>query len=281
MTYTYDIAKRFNGKKPYNYWLEDSYYKSDSLMKEGGRKFKRFYDELAQHIFDINLEIVEQIGDFPIVYNERSNSAAIAMALSRITPYVISELSVDCKGVELHGELQNESESKEQQRRAIDFWCATHADLNKGLDVWVESKHIWLNVGKRAKWEFVKGTSKHIQKAFKQISQIKHLARQDRIGDGVKVALFSVGVYCSREQCVRDLSELDSIPIDVAAMLESQAREYFTQANFGVLVGVLDLRSSINLNAKEHSEEMAKQNTYHIYGGGYLPFILLGAVVLP
>lgn len=60
-------------------------------------------------------------------------------------------------------------------------------------------------------------------------------------------------------------------------VLESQAREYFKQdstnaQNLGVLVSALDLRPSIGTD---------KESVYHIYNAEYMPFVLLGAVVLP
>lgn len=271
MKYTYDIGKRFNGKKPYDYWLEDSCYKSDRLMKEGGRTFKRFYNTLAQHIFDINLEIKEKANEFyPIVRNERSNSATIAMALSLQTPYVISEYGFGCKDVDLHPDTDDTDDRKKQHRRSVDFWCATE-DFK--LEMWIESKHCWINVSKNlnAKWEFDVRNKKRIQDALKQICDINVLIESGKAIYGVRVALISVNIFCKKEQLVEDLSELDSIPRDVASMLESQAREYLKQ-DVGVLVSALDLRPSIGTD---------KQDTYHIYPAEYLPYVLLGAIVLP
>lgn len=274
MTYTYDIAKRFNGKKPYSYWLEDSYYKSDSVSAgantgsgaKGGRKLKSFYDELCRHIFDINLNLLEQIGDFPITYNERSNSAAIAMALSCLTPYVISEYGVDCRGVSL-------GQEGEKHRRTIDFWCATEG--NNGFDIWIESKHLWLNVGKntrKARWEFSSSCIERIKEAITQVRDIGQLQQAGKLADydSFKLALFSINVYCAKEQAP-DMNELDSIPYEVAEMIQNVAKQMGASPQ-GVLCSALDLRPSINT---------PKQSIYHLYEKEYLPFILLGAVVLP
>ena len=134
--YTSDLVRKMLS---YINTPRNSLYKSNSVgvkvsrgdKAKGGRKLKGFYDELCRHIFDINLNLLEQIREFPITYSERSNSAAIAMALSRLTPYVISEYGVDCKGVDLR---EDESQN-EKQRRTIDFWCATEG--NNGLDIWI------------------------------------------------------------------------------------------------------------------------------------------------
>ncbi|MDL0079313.1 hypothetical protein [Helicobacter zhangjianzhongii] len=273
--YEYDIHKRFSEKNArwYECYLEDSLYKSDSVGvgantgsgAKGGRKLKSFYDELCRHIFDINLNLLEQIGDFPITYNERSNSAAIAMALSCLTPYVISEYGVDCKGVDLR---EDESQN-EKQRRTIDFWCATEGA--NGFDIWIESKHLWLNVGKRAKWEFSSSCIGRIKEAITQVRDIGQLQQAGKLADydSFKLALFSINVYCAKEQAP-DMSELDSIPYEVAEMIQNVAKQMGASPQ-GVLCSALDLRPSI---------DTPKENTYHLYEKEYLPFVLLCGVVL-
>ena len=270
--YEYDIDKRFSEKNArwYECYLEDSLYKSDSVSAgantgsgaKGGRKLKSFYDELCRPIFDINLNLLEQIGDFPIVYNERGNSAAIAMALSCLTPYVISEYGVDCRGVSL-------GQESEKQRRTIDFWCAIE---DNRFDIWIESKHLWLNVGKRARWEFSSSCIERIKEAITQVRDIGQLQQAGKLADydSFKLALFSINVYCAKEQAP-DMQELDSIPYEVAEMIQNVAKQMGASPQ-GVLCSALDLRPSINT---------PKQNIYHLYEKEYLPFILLGAVVLP
>lgn len=276
--YDYDIQKRFSEKNArwYECYLEDSLYKSDSVGAgantgsgaKGGRKLKSFYDELCRHIFDINLNLLEQIGDFPITYNERSNSATIAMALSCLTPYVISEYGVDCRGVDLR-----EDESQNQkQRRTIDFWCATEG--NNGLDIWIESKHLWLNVGKntrKARWEFSSSCIERIKEAITQVRDIERLKQAGRVGDydDFKLALFSINVYCAKEQAP-DMQELDSIPYVVAEMIQNVAKQMGVRPQ-GVLCSALDLRPSI---------DTPKETIYHLYEKEYLPFVLLCGVVI-
>lgn len=265
MNYTYDTHKRFNGRKPYACTFMDTLYRSDSVTREGGRKFKRFYENLARHIFDINLEICEQVGDYlPITYNERRNAAAVAMALSRLTPYAISEYSLDCRGVEF-------GEGEYQSRRAIDFWCSTE---DRRLEIWIESKHLWLNVGKKARRAFDKSCKSRISSALKQLQDIKQLIHAGRTSEGLKCALFSVQAYCERGQCVENLSELDSLPQEVGTMLYKESDRVLNARGealqFGVLVSALDLRPSIGHKA---------QDVYH-YPNGYTPFVLLVAVVM-
>lgn len=273
--YEYDIHKRFSEKnaKLYQCYLEDSLYKSNSVgvkvsrgdKAKGGRKLKSFYDELCRHIFDINLNLCEQIGEFPITYSERSNSAAIAMALSRLTPYVISEYGVDCRGVDLR---EDESQN-EKQRRTIDFWCATEG--NNGLDIWIESKHLWLNVGKRAKRGFGYHCTKRIRDAIaqvKDIAQLKQAGRLENYND-FKLALFSINVSCMKTESP-DMNELDSIPYEVAEMIQNVAKQMGVCPQ-GVLCSALDLRPSI---------DTPKETIYHLYEKEYLPFVLLCGVVV-
>lgn len=273
--YEYDIHKRFSEKnaKWYECYLEDSLYKSDSVGAgantgsgaKGGRKLKGFYDELCRHIFDINLNLLEQIGDFPITYNERSNSATIAMALSRLTPYVMSEYGVDCRGVDLR---EDKSQNK-KQRRTIDFWCATQGA--NGFDIWIESKHLWLNVGKRARWEFSSSCIERIKEAITQVRDIGQLQQAGKLADydSFKLALFSINIYCAKEQAP-DMSELDSIPYEVAEMIQNVAKQMGIRPQ-GVLCSALDLRPSINT---------PKETIYHLYEKEYLPFVLLCGVVI-
>nr|WP_317404656.1 hypothetical protein [uncultured Helicobacter sp.] len=276
--YDYNINKRFSEKNArwYECYLEDSLYKSDSVGAgantgsgtKGGRKLKSFYDEFCRHIFDINLNLLEQIGDFPITYNERSNSATIAMALSCLTPYVMSEYGVDCKGVDLR---EDESQN-EKQRRTIDFWCATEG--NNGLDIWIESKHLWLNVGKntrKARWEFSSSCIKRIKEAITQVRDIGQLQQAGKLADydSFKLALFSINVYCAKEQAP-DMSELDSIPYEVAEMIQNVAKQMGVRPQ-GVLCSALDLRPSI---------DTPKETIYHLYEKEYLPFVLLCGVVV-
>lgn len=275
--YDYDIHKRFSEKNArwYECYLEDSLYKSDSVGAgantgsgaKGGRKLKDFYNKLCRHIFDINLNLCEceQIGDFPIVYNERSNSAAIAMALSRLTPYVISEYGVDCRGVSL-------GQEGEKHRRTIDFWCAIE---DNRFDIWIESKHLWLNVGKntrKARWEFSSRCIKRIKKAITQVRDIGQLQQAGKLADydDFKLALFSINIYCAKEQAP-DMSELDSIPYEVAEMIQNVANDKMGVRPQGVLCSALDLRPSINT---------PKEKIYHLYEKEYLPFVLLCGVVI-
>lgn len=63
----------------------ESDYQSDSLSRDGGRKLKRFYNEFCQHVFlTLTLCENERIQEFPIIYNERANSAGITTTLSLI-----------------------------------------------------------------------------------------------------------------------------------------------------------------------------------------------------
>lgn len=127
--YDYDINKRFpdnlpTPKHPYRYHFVDRYYKSDNIANGKERQtFKIFYDfynKLCQHIFDLNLNLRENTDIFPIVCNEMQNSATIAIALSRLTPYVVSELNLHCENTE----SSQKKEDRNLKHRRVDFWCS-------------------------------------------------------------------------------------------------------------------------------------------------------------
>ena len=67
-----------------------------------------------------------------------------------------------------------------------------------------------------------------------------------------------------------DMQELDSIPYEVAEMIQNVANEMGVRPQ-GVLCSALDLRPSMNT---------PKENIYHLYEKGYLPFMLLCGVVV-
>lgn len=279
--YDYDIDKRFpdnlpTTKRPYRYYFIDKYYKSDSIAKKienkKGRVFKSFYDELCRHIFDHNLNMVENVKKFPVFYSERSNAASLAIALSRLTPYVMSEFNVNCKDESLRN---NEEDERVKNRRSIDFWCCID---NKDItDVWIEAKRLVFNVGKRSvgKWKFSDYQQKKIKDAIEQIKDIEILQQKEKMEnyDSYKLALFSVSAFCKKSECVDDLSKLDNIPNEVAKLLDENVREILgAESNFGILVSALDMRPSI--------KDEDKRDIYHHYESEYMPFILLCGVVI-
>lgn len=140
-----------------------------------------------------------------------------------------------------------------------------------GLDIWIESKYLWLNVGKKTKRNFGYRCTKRIKKAITQVRDIEQLKRAGRLADydDFKLALFSVNVYCMRGEAP-DMNGLDSIPYEVAQMIHKVAGEMGISPQ-GVLVSALDLRPSI---------DTPKERLYHLYEKEYLPFVLLCGVVV-
>ena len=254
-----EMNKLFNDAAPYKYYLIDTHYKSDSISTKGGgggRSLKKFYDEFCQYVFDINVK------HFPLVHNEESNKATIAIALSRLTPYVISEYGADCRGVDLGERLKN--------RRRIDFWCS---EKNQKYDIWIEFKHLYFNVAKRARKEFNARNKERIKEALGQIQDIEKLKKKKRLSEwnDFKLALFSVNVYCKKSSLPSD-EELKDAPQYVLDSLKETVTEFLgDKKQFGVLCAVLDLCTSIGTN---------QEDIYHIYTKDeYMPFILLCGVV--
>ena len=113
------------------YYLIDTHYKSDSISTKGGgggRSLKKFYDEFCQYVFDINLTYIDDVKHFPLVHNEESNKATIAIALSRLTPYVISEYGADCKDVDLGERLSSRAGGRVGHK-----WFIRSLDTIRGL----------------------------------------------------------------------------------------------------------------------------------------------------
>ena len=52
----------------FNYWIDDSYYKSDIFGRSGGRKFKKFFIEFSKKCFELNSKIAlfKGFSDFPL-----------------------------------------------------------------------------------------------------------------------------------------------------------------------------------------------------------------------
>ncbi len=180
----------------------------------------------------------------------------------------MSEYGVDCRGVD----LREDKSQNQKQRRTIDFWCATQG--NNGLDIWIESKHLWLNVGKntrKARWEFSSSCIERIKEAITQVRDIGQLQQAGKLADydSFKLALFSINVYCAKEQAP-DMNELDSIPYEVAEMIQNVAKQMGVCPQ-GALCSALDLRPSI---------DTPKETIYHLYEKEYLPFVLLCGVVI-
>lgn len=261
-----EMNKLFNDAAPYKYYLIDTHYKSDSISTKGdggGRSLKKFYDEFCQYVFDINLTYIDDVKHFPLVHNEESNKATIAIALSRLTPYVISEYGADCRGVDLGERLKN--------RRRIDFWCS---EKNQKYDIWIEFKHLYFNVAKRARKEFNARNKERIKEALGQIQDIEKLKKQGRVSEwnDFKLALFSVNVYCKKSEIPSDKKIKKAPQYVLDSLKELVAETLGAKKQFGVLCAVLDLCTSIGTN---------QEDIYHIYTKDeYMPFILLCGVVV-
>ncbi len=107
-------------------------YHSDSI--EHGRIAKEFFLELAENIFKQSFKYWENYGKnedcFPILYSEECSKSTFAVALDKITPVHMSEVS-------FYKEDLKKTRSKNQQSRAVDFWCETENKVN----YFIELKH--------------------------------------------------------------------------------------------------------------------------------------------
>lgn len=243
------------------YHLLDKHYKSNNFTN--GRKFKKFFDDFARKVFETNLTIQKDLGEFPLRFGEKTGYSSIAHALHTITPYTYSEVILDCKNAK---KPIIDQQGKEKKMRSVDFWCQLGKG-NEALEVWIEHKYLWLNVSTKASAEFNVACIDIIKHAREQIRDIKKMQ-----ASGLKVATFAIQVYADKNRIMSN-DELEYIP----KYIESVLADYKDNRSYmGVLCGVLDMRESIG---KPGIEEI-----YHRYYDYevviYTPYMVLGAIVL-
>lgn len=270
------MASEFKNSKflQEHYYLLNSHYKSDNLDK--GRKFKNFFDKLCQHIFDINLTMLEGIEDFPLLYSEKKSYSSIAAAINAITPYHTSEWTIDCRG---YGIADKES-GKEKKTRAVDFWCRSK---DKDFDVWIEAKALRFYVSKDEL------DTDYIQKAFEQILEIHKIDRQDGI-QSHKLVLLNTKVICDTKDFFDESYQksLEKVPQIFAKKLDEEYGkiddEITKEAQKGLLLGVLDLRELIQ---KDIENDLCYRVDYSnglenksFFGKRVAPYIILAGLVI-
>lgn len=270
------MASEFKNSKflQKHYYLLDSHYKSDSLDK--GRKFKPFFNELCQHIFDINLTMLEGANEFPLVYSERKSYSSIAAAINNITPYHISEWTIDCRG---YG-IADEKSGKEKKTRAVDFWCCSE---DKDFDVWMELKALRFYVSKDEL------DTDSIQKAFEQIFEIHEIDKQDGI-QSHKLVLLNIKVIYDKDDFFDESYQksLEKVPQILAKKLDEEygkiGSKITKEAQKGLLLGVLDLREQIQ---KDIKNDICYRVDYayglenkSFFGKRVAPYIILAGLVI-
>ncbi|GAD18827.1 hypothetical protein [Helicobacter fennelliae] len=216
-----------------NVRLLDSYYKSDSLTN--GRAFKGFFKELGEQVFVLNLRIYEDIGEFPLAYEEKKAYSSISYAIHSLTPYAWSECHVDIK--QPMSSEGKESKPKDKWR-FVDFWCMS---TNKQFEAYIESKKLWLNISENARWKFDSACCERIQKALNQLKDIKS-AKVEMVslanGASFKVALFVIPlVYAPKGK--PNLKDIESAPKCLEECLSGYLDD---RKKMGLLMSVLDLR---------------------------------------
>lgn len=212
--------------------LLDTYYKSDSF--ENGRMFKQFFKEMSEQAFALNLNIYQDLGEFPLVYNENNAYSSLSYALHSLTPYVQSEVPITHKTKQIKGQaLQNENKNGR-----VDFWCM---EKDWKFEVWLESKKLWLNIGTSAKWEFDKSCKSLIGDVLSQIKRLKEAGvdkKEHKYTDGAvfKVALLQIPiVYNSKFKPIDE--EIESAPKYLEELLAG-----YLKNEMGLLLNVLDMR---------------------------------------
>lgn len=214
--------------------LFDSYYKSDSF--KNGRMFKSFFVEFCERAFAVNLEAQKGLGFFPMMFEEQNAYASIGYALHSLTPYVFSENPIKYKT-----RAKGEAEKQDKNGR-VDFWCA---EKNFKFEAYIESKKLWLNIGKNARWQLDSGCETRINEAISQIKRLKS-AGVDKVtskyteGAVFKVALFQIPIVYSYK-FKPEGSDLESAPKHLENLLNDSVQKHFKD-NVGLLLNVLDMR---------------------------------------
>lgn len=233
-----------------------------------GRKFKKFLDELYQHIFKANLTIFEGTGNFPLAYNEKNNYSTIASAINTLTPYHMSESSIDCRDYKLG--------NTKKKRRVVDFWCK---GKKKDFELWIEAKHIEFYFNKD-KWSIYLSYKESVRKAYRQVLDIHTMDKQDGI-QSHKLVLFNT-LMCwtsaKYERYSKDKNiyqKLEQAPKDLAKEIKALCDECSDKTNEGLLLGVLDLREYI----KKGKDVLHSFNPHNDYVAPYV--ILAGIVIAP
>lgn len=252
-----------NNKKLCQYRLLKDYYKPNSFSKSG-QLFERFFDEFCQNVFDENLRIFNDIGELPLVYGEKTGYSSIAYSLHKMGYYAWSECRLDFE------ERQKGAKTKKNKWNFVDFWCMR--DKN-AFEAWIEVKCMGFNAC--GKSDFAIQNEIIFDELRQKMFNFKSVIKKEKLATtAFKVSLFVVPVYyyCSVAHKV-DLDALES-DLQIQEILAKEMKNYkYGGSNYvgnkGLLLGILDLRTSIKANHKSWNE-----------WGYRMPFIALGAIVL-
>lgn len=269
--------------KPYTYEILDTYYKECEAEYTNGKdwtKFKRFFKNFAQKVFETNINILMGGVCFPLAYSEKKSYASISHSLYSITPFVLNEWHLNYKPKESKVKTQESS----LKNRFVDFWCMSK---NKEIEIWIEVKSIWFNIKAENFAESIikidnskdkcNKTMGMIQQGLEQLDNIRAEIKNDKIADDTnfKVVLLNIPITVSKNVNCDD-KKIDSAPKKVEKLLN----DFIKRADFpiknykkSVLCAVLDLDPKDTKNKR-------KKESGVIYENEYTPYFALGAIVL-
>lgn len=257
--------RRLDSEK-YRYMLIDSHFDADKLAK--GREFKAFFDELCQNIFEINITMLEDIGCFPIAYNENNAYTSIAHALHTLTPYVSGDEIVKFFDYDIDYKDKKHKTAQDKDKlkwRFMDFWCM---DKKREFEVWIEVKRTWLKLkcGQNTRLWFDRKAYLRMRETVDHIESLQfHTKSLPKITKkaNYKVALFTIPLSCKKNK----------IPVYYNTRFAPEIVEDYlnhfniNRPNRGVLCAVLDL------------DPQGKKQCGLIYENDYTPYFALGAVI--
>lgn len=209
-------------------WL-DSHYKKANLKQSDD--FEDFFKDFCEQAFALNLNIYQDIKLFPLMNTEKNAYSSISHTLHNLTPYVQSESYIGCK-------LKQGSiiKSKKGQWGFADFWCY---DKKHNFEMYMESKKLWLNIGKKAEHRLDADCKRFVSEALEQVKKIKNAGvDKDKCAKGAvfKVALFQIPIYYNEGQKpLKDI--IDSSPNLLEDLLLKEVKKHRLEA--GLLLGAL------------------------------------------
>lgn len=250
-----------NNKNLCQYRLLKDYYKPNSFSKSG-QLFEKFFDNFCQNIFDENLRIFSNIGELPLVYGEKTGYSSIAYALHNMGYYAWSECRLDYEA------KIDKDKTKKNKWNFVDFWCL---EQNKKFEAWIEVKCLWFNANGRGK--FAEQNESIFNELRKKMFNFKSIIKQEKLANiAFKVSLFVIPIYCNHN-AKKQINLDNDLYFDIQEILEQEMKKYKYGGKYvgkkGLILGVLDLRSSIKSSHKSW-----------VGWGYYVPFIILGAIVL-
>ena len=220
--------------------------------------------------------MLEDIGCFPIAYNENNAYTSIAHALHSLTPYVSGDEILKIIDYNKDKKHKTARDKDKLKWRFMDFWCM---DKKREFEVWIEVKRTWLKLkckqnihlkfDRKAHWRMrdfdrkaywrMRDTIEHIDSLQILTKGLPKIAKEANY----KVALFTIPLSCDKNKIPSDKTIKSALETVISYLVSFNVN----RPNRGVLCAVLDL------------DPHGTKQSGLIYENDYTPYFVLGAVV--